>query len=607
MEELDLRDYLNVIRARKWIIIQTVAIFAIGALVFSLLQPPVYEGQAKVLIAEKGSSVDVFGSLGLDVSSQPERGLQTQVQLMQVRPLLENTIRTLDLGVRPEDLARDVNISAVGLTNVVTVTARDGDAARAAAIANTLAGEFVSWSRDYKRESMEAAAAEVEARLEVAKSEVLELGRKISEQGKSDELTAELAIATGSYTTLAGKLEELRISAQLEEGSGRVVSPAVVAVDPVEPTPVRNTALGLVVGLVAGLGLAFLYEYLDNTIKSSEEAEKLLDAPVLGLIPAEKYGKDEGRRATILSHPGSAAAEAYRVLRNNLDYINFQHDIKTLLVSSAAPSEGKSTVAANLAAGLAQAGKKVVLVACDFRKPTTQQFFGITNLVGLSDVLTGAHSLKAALQRPIEGTELLVLTSGKLPPNPSELLGSDKMRDLLEELKSWADWVIIDTPPLLAVADGASVARYTDGVLLVTKGGESTREAVKKAGEMLASAGGRLIGSVVWGLDVAGARSGYGYAYGKGAYGGYYSYADYYNTPPEDGQAEKGPAQRAAEVTGVAYAPPKAARRKVAETLGTVLRVVLIVLVLAVMFFALLYYFDQMMGWGIVALLTSAL
>ncbi len=600
MEELDLRDYLNVIASRKWIIIRAVVIVAFVALIWSLLQPPVYEGEAKLLIAETGSTSDIFASMGLEYSSQAERGLQTQVQLMQVRPLLENTIRTLELGVSPEALASRVQVTGVGQTNIVTVTARDGDAEKAAAIANTLAEEFVTWSREYRREAITAAADEVETRLGVAKEEILDLGRKISDQGKSDELEAELAIATGNYTTLAAKLEELRISAQLEVGSGRMVSPAVVPDAPVEPTPLRNTVLGLMVGLVFGLGMAFLYEYLDNTIKGTDEAERILGVPVLGIIPAEKYEKSERRRASILTHPSSAAAESYRVLRNNLDFINFQHDIKVLLITSAAPAEGKSTVAANLAVGLAQAGKKVVLVACDFRKPTTQQFFGVRNLIGLSDVLTGAHSLKSALQKPMDKFDLLVLTSGKLPPNPSELLGSEAMRAVFEELKEWADWVIVDTPPLLAVADGAAVARFTDGVLMVTKAAESTREAVKRAGELVESAGGRAIGSVVWGLDASAGRAGYGYGYGKGSYGGYYSYADYYNAPDEDTQTREA-SHRTTEPAANVYIPAKSPGRKFAESLGRVLSGVLAVLAVLAIAALVVYFLDQALGWGIVA------
>lgn len=598
---MELREYLNVISARRWIIVQTVVVVTLVAVILSLVQPKVYEGETLVLISEKGSAADLFGSLGLDISSQPERGLQTQVQLMQVRPLLEKTIRKLDLGVTPAELASRVEVSAVGLTNIVNITVRDSDPERAAKTANALGEEFVAWSRDNKRESINDAADEVESRLATAKSEILELGREIQEKGKSDELAAELAIATGNYTTLAAKLEELRINAQLEAGSGRIVSPAVAAEVPVEPAPVRSGMMGLVVGLVLGLGMAFLYEYLDNTVKTSDEIEKLLSVPVLGLIPAEKYEKDERRRATILTHPSSAVAEAYRVLRNNLDFINFRHDIKTMLITSAAPAEGKSTVAANLAVGLAQAGRKVVLVACDFRKPTLEQFFGVQNAIGLSDVLTGAHTLKSALQKPIEEMSLLVLASGKLPPNPSELLGSAKMEDVLDELEKWADWIIIDTPPLLAVADGASVARWTDGVLLVTKSSSSTRDAVKKASEMIDNVGAKLVGSVVWNLEPTGVRGGYG---GQG-YGGYYRYADYYNRPEQPAKVSK--VERAATTSGSAYVPPRSPGRAFAEALGRALRVILAALAVIAIAALVLYFLDQAMGWGLMNALIGML
>lgn len=599
---MELRDYLHVIRARMWVIIQAVVIVTVTAVVASLLQSPVYEGQAKVLITEKDVGSAILGTAISELSSQPERGLQTQVQLMQLRPLAENTIRTLGLKETPDDLLKQIEVTAVGQTNIVEITAKADSAKTAADIANTMADEFVAWSREYKRESIKTAADEVESRLEQSKTELLELGRKISAQGKSDELSAELTIATGSYTTLAAKLEELRIQEQLETGAGRVVSPAVLTEEPVEPSPMRNGALGLAVGLVFGLGMAFLYEYLDNTIKSSDEAEAIFGAPVLGLVPAEKYEKDEKRRLTLVTHPGTAAAEAYRVLRNSLDFINFEHNIKTLLVTSAAPAEGKSTVAGNLAAGLAQAGKKVVLVSCDFRRPTTQQFFNVSNMIGLSDVLTGANSLKSALQRPAELQNLLVLTAGKLPPNPSELLGSEKMHDLITELEDWADWVIVDTPPLLAVADGAAVARWTDGVLMVTKGGSSTRDAAKKATELLTQAGGRIIGSVVWGLDQAGSGGSYGYGGKDGT--GYYYYSDYYNQyqgdEPQTGRAAKKSHKPSPQVAGEIYIPSVSPGRKFAAAVGRILAGVLAFLVFVVIVVLVVYFMDQAFGWGIV-------
>jgi non-specific protein-tyrosine kinase len=613
---VELRDYLNVIRARKWVIIQAVVIVTLVAVVVSVIQAPSYESEARVLIAEKDTGSALLG-MSLSEFSQPERGLQTQVQLMQVRPLLENTIRKLDLGIAPDDLAKRITISGVGQTNIVSIKATDGDSQMAADIANTLAEEFVTWSRDYKRESIQAAINEVEMRLEESKTEILELGKRIKDEGKSDDLSAELSIATGAYTTLAGQLEQLKINEQLEVGSGRIVSPAVVTEEPVEPRPVRNGALGLAVGVVFGLGMAFLYEYLDNTIKSSEEAEEFYGAPVLGLIPAEKFEKGEKRRLTIVQHAGSPAAEAYRVLRNSLDFVNFEHDIKTLLVSSAAPAEGKSTVAANLAAGLAQAGKKVAFVNCDFRRPTTDQFFTVNNIIGLADVLAGTNTLKAALQQPMANLNLLVLTPGKLPPNPSELLGSKKMEELIRSLEEWADWVIIDSPPLLAVADGAAVARWVHGVLMVSKGTESTRDAARKAREMLDKVGARVAGVVVWGLEGGAGGGGYGY-YGYGKYGGYYYYSDYYaNTPADDKRGNKNgksgkPTKASAKAVdipaeGGIYIPPVSPGRRFLQAFGRIMTGVLVAIAVIAIIVLVVYFLDQAMGWGIIAMLSLGL
>lgn len=588
---MELRDYLSVIRARKWVIIQAVVIVMVTTLVVSLVQPKVYEGEAKVLISEKDSGAALFGTVLPEISSQPERGLQTQVQLMQLRPLAENTVRKLGLEMTTEELLDRVEVAAIGQTNVVRISATASDPKTAVRIANTMSEEYVAWSRSSKRESIKSASEEVQARLDDAREQILELGRRVSREGKSDELSAELQIATGTYTTLAEKLEQLKINEQLEIGSGRVVSVAVEDLTPIAPRPVRNAMLGLVVGLALGLGMAFLYEYLDDTIKSTDEAERIFGAPVIGTIPLEKTDKGPERRLTIVESPGSSAAESYRVLRNSLDFINFQHDMKVLLVTSSAPAEGKSTVSANLAASLAQAGKKVVLVSSDFRRPTTERFYGVSNAIGLSDVLLGAHSLKAALQRPGDES-LLILTSGKMPPNPSELLGSAKMDALLSELREWADWIVIDSPPLLAVADPASVARWADGVLMVTQAGTSTRQAGKKAVELLANIGSRIIGAVVWGLDESKGAAGYGY------HGGGYYYASYYS-PAESDKSPKsrgsGSARAAEE-----WIPEESLGRRFAAALGRILAGTLAFLAVVVVLALVSYFLDQYFGWGLV-------
>jgi non-specific protein-tyrosine kinase len=607
---VELRDYLRVVRVRKWIVLQAVLIVTLAAVAVSLIQPRTYQGEAKVLISEKDTGAALFGTVLPELSSQPERGLQTQVQLVQLRPLAEQTIRKLDLQTTPDDLLERVAVSSVAQTNLISVKADDENQKRAAAIANTMADAYVDWSMQSKRESIKAAADEVEQRLNTARDQILELGRKISSQGKTDQLSAELQIATGAYTTLAEKLEQLRVNEQLETGSGQVVSRAVVEEDPISPKPVRNGGLGLAVGLVFGLGMAFLYEYLDNTIKSDAEVEKLYGVPVLGHIPFVKLDKGQEQHLAIVESPGSAAAESFRVLRNSLDFINFEHNIKTVMVTSSAPGEGKSTIAANLAASLAQAGSKVAMVSCDFRRPTTEGFFGLPNIIGLADVLLGRNSLKAALQRPGD-EQLLVLTSGKMPPNPSELLGSQKMQDLIVELEGWADWVIIDTPPLLAVSDGAAVARWADGVLMVSRVGLSTRETAAKGTEMLANVGANVIGVIVSGSE-EGQREG-GYYAGSSYYSHYYSY---YSAIAEGDRRLKRPGDSGAKAPvkvkrdagapltvvepAEVWIPEKSAGRQFAEAVGRVMTGILAFLVVVALAGLAAYFLDAYFHWGLV-------
>jgi polysaccharide biosynthesis transport protein len=597
---MELRDYIHVIRARKWVIIQAVVIVTLTALVVSLLMPKSYQGTAQVLITEKDTASAILGS-ALPLSSQPERTLQTQVQMMSIRPVAEATIKRLGLQTTPDALMKHVSVTAVGQTNIVKIVATDADAKRASEIANAVAEEYVRSARDAERANVAAAADEVERRLDEAKQEILDLGRKIAASNQATELQAQLQIATGTYSTLAEKLEQLRINEQLETGPGRIVSPAVVDTDAVSPKVLQNALLGLLVGLVFGIGMAFLYEYLDSTIKSTEEVEKLFDAPVLGTIPVDRIDKSVKRRLAIVEDPGSSTAEAYRVLRNSLDFVNFQNDIKTILVTSAAPGEGKSTVAANLAAALAQAGKKVVLVSVDFRRPTTDQFFNVNNMIGLSDVLLGTHSLKSALQRPGDD-QLLVLSAGKMPPNPSELLGSAKMREVVRALGDWGEWVIIDTPPLLAVADPASVARWADGVLMVSKVGGTTREAASKAMELLGKVGARVIGVVIWGLDETKAGSaGYGYYAG-----GYYYYSSYYSQADGTGRRSKraprtygdgGVRATSLEDVEPSWIPEVSAGKRLATAMGRLLAGLLAFLLVVVIIGAVGYFVAPYFGW----------
>lgn len=274
-------------------IVRVAIIALVTALAVSFIQAPQFVGETRVLITDRDAGAALLGTAITEFTGQPERGMQTQVQLLQMRPLLENTIRALSLGMTADALAQNVTVSTVGQTNIIQVSVRYTDPRMAADIANRLADEFVVWSRDHRRESIAAAADEVDARLTEAEDRILTLGRRIQAEGRQEELAAELQIAIGAYTTLAEKRETLLIQEQLETGAARIVSEAVYNPQPVSPNPLRNALLGLSLGLVLGIGLALLNEYLDNTLKSTEEVEGALGAPVLGLIPLEKLEKDE--------------------------------------------------------------------------------------------------------------------------------------------------------------------------------------------------------------------------------------------------------------------------------------------------------------------------
>jgi capsular exopolysaccharide synthesis family protein len=629
-----LKDYLHIIRVRKWLIIIAVLVVTATAVVASMLQPNVYRGEATVLVAEQNTGAALAGAAGNilnELSGQSANEMATQVQLMQLRPLAETVIRELSLRTTPDKLMQRVTVTNIGQTDLVTVSVTDSTPQRAAATANALAGAYVDWSRDQMRASITNAADEIDARLTDAQSQILDLGKKMnggnttdlqtqlqdavsqqqrlvgtlvqlnidaqnetssaqlastnadissteqqladvkakilslgsqlasaSSKNNNTESLAELQIATGLYSNLAQTYETLEVSQQLETGSGSVVAKAAIDPVPVSPKPVRNGALGLAVGLVFGLGMALLFEYLDNTIKSTAEVEKLYGAPVLGNIPREQFEKGQLRRLTIVERPGSYAAETYRGLRNSIGYINFEHNVKTVLVTSAAPDEGKSTVSANLAASLAMAGSKVVLLNCDFRRPTTHQFFAVDPLMGLSDVLADRVPLEAALQHT-DDENLVVLASGRVPPNPSELLGSQKMVTLIETLKADYDWIIVDSPPLLAVADTAASARWVDGVLVVTRAGVSTHPAAVSARDMLDKVGARILGVVVWGLDESGGGH-YG-SYGGGHYGGYHYSAYHSDTDPDGSMGSSRHAAPGARARGTRGAGRRRASR----------------------------------------------
>jgi capsular exopolysaccharide synthesis family protein len=297
------------------------------------------------------------------------------------------------------------------------------------------------------------------------------------------------------YINLLNSLETIRL-ARLQNTPNIVqIEPASVPDQPIRPRTMMNTVLASVVGLMLAAGMVFLFEHLDDTLKTPDEVERALGIPVLGFIAEMQY-KGKGDEIYVARQPRSPVSEAFRSLRTNLEYASVQKPIRTLIVTSPEPSEGKTTVAVNLAAIYSQAKKNVALVDADMRHPNVHRYMGLSNMDGLSNLFRENTSAQKVFRHKVGLTQLKVVTSGSLPPNPAELLGSDRMTKILDELQSKAEMVVIDTPPSL-VADAQVLAAKVDAVLLVIKPGKTSVEAARSSMELYRRAGARVVGVVL--------------------------------------------------------------------------------------------------------------
>ncbi len=338
------------------------------------------------------------------------------------------------------------------------------------------------------------------------------------------------------------------------DGSGKpvvkltVIHPGTVPSAPIKPNKIVNLGLGLVVGLLLGVGVVVLRDLLDNTIKGPKDLEAL-NVPLLGAVPYDK--RTAKAPIAFRGDPHSIRSEAFRQLRTNLQFVNVDEAPRIIAVTSAVPGEGKSTTAMNLAASLAEAGHRVCLVEADLRRPTVARTLGLVADVGFTTVLIGAVRLEDALQNA--GRNLAVLTSGQIPPNPSELLISGQARALIREIAGQVDYTIIDTAPLLPVADGAEVAAMADATLVVHRAGKTTREQVARSIEALAKVGERPVGAILNMITRSSGRYDYEQSY-------YYTYR-----PDKSRAAGRRPGGGEDQMRTVGQASPVAERPSLSE------------------------------------------
>ncbi|WP_032400336.1 polysaccharide biosynthesis tyrosine autokinase [Rhodococcoides fascians] len=484
---MEIQDYLKILRARWIIIAVTVVVAILGALGASLLTTPLYESSVRMFVS-------ISGNGSVTETYQGNMGSQQLVasysELATSEALAARVLEILPLGLTPTALAAKVKTSSTPDTVLFDLSVTDSSAARARDIANAMAAELTTQVR-------------------------------------------ELETPAGGGTPSAG----IKTFQQAEASE-----------TPISPNTKRNLALGAAVGLLLGIALAVLRDRLDNTIKGRREIESISGKALVGTIPFDKERK---------THPAvnfqdlaqSSSAEAFRELRTNLQFLEVDHPPRVIVVTSAIPSEGKTTTAVNLAISLAEAGHHVALVEGDLRRPRVSKYLGLIGSVGLSTVLAGQAKVGEVLQ-PTKYEGLQAMASGPIPPNPSELLGSEASRALLVELRSKFDYVIIDGAPLLPVTDSAVLTTHADGALLVTRYGHTKNNELARAIGNLDTIGAHILGVV---LAMTPSRKGDMYSYS-------YNYTADTNlpkqvTPPVPAPASQVPAASLSPVAPPAPAP----------------------------------------------------
>jgi polysaccharide biosynthesis transport protein len=532
-DQLDLRDYLRVLRRRRWIIAITTLAVISAALAASFLQTPVYRGTAQVLLQPKTTESLFDPNTGQP--ADPARNVDTEVQLLKSQPV-RAAVRA-KLGSAP-----DVAVSAVGQTNVIEVAADSTDAKGAAAIANAYAGAYVDFKRKQAVEDLLAAGQEIQSKVIDLQKQIDDASSQIASAPATQRATVEQNIGprrdalVNQQVLFKAKLDQLQVDAAIQSGGAQLVAEAAVPSSPVKPTPKRNGLIALVAGLILGVGLAFLVERLDDSIETKEDLERVAQGvPTLGLIPVVTAWKTREQAEIVsLGDPNSSVAEAYRSMRTAVQFMGLDQPMHTLQITSPSAAEGKTTTLANLAVALARAGQRVVMVDCDLRRPRIHDFFALPNEVGFTSVLLGELPLSEAVQEVPGERLLMLLASGMLPPNPSELLASQRTVQILAALQSESDVVLIDSPPMLPVTDAAVLSARVDATLLVTRAGTTGRRELARAIELLHQVDAPLVGTVLTGVS------------DESAYGYTYSYR-YYKAEGTNGRSSRGGLRRGEE------------------------------------------------------------
>jgi Mrp family chromosome partitioning ATPase/capsular polysaccharide biosynthesis protein len=551
-ESASLRDLLHVARRRKWVILQAAVLLPLGALVFSHFQPKVFEGSSEILLSRQSAAATLAGTPDSSGSQPAERVLETQAELARIPQIANRVVEAAAAqDLTPQAFLAASQVIPKPTADLLEFRVTDREQERAARLANEYARQFIRYRAELHTANIERALVEVRQKLE--------------------QLDTPREQRSARYTGLLDTEQQLDLFAALQTRD--VILRAASSASQIQPQTVRNVLLGLALGLMLGIALAFLFEALDTRVLSATELSERLGLPLLGRVPQPSRRMRRDDLLVMLEEPNSLSAEAFRMLRTNLDRANLEQGARTIMVTSAVEGEGKSTTVANLAVAYARTGKRVVLVDLDLRRSILDRFFQLEGRPGLTDVAAGRAELESVIAKvrltsngesPIgthaqvplasprdpsvtsnggalgellalrtraseqtqsralgsdqgfqagarNGAEgaLEVLPSGLIPPDPGEFIGSQRVAGILHELSQRADLVLIDAPPLLHVGDAMTLSEKVDALFLVARLNVARRPMLDELRRLLATSLASPLGFV---LSDAEHEATYGYS-----------------------------------------------------------------------------------------------
>lgn len=492
-----LKNFFSILK-RKWKVIFVIFAIFLGLGVFiNKTTVPVYEASTTLLI---NPAIGV----GTDYSAvvAGERLTETYSKMVVTNSFLETVIRRLGLSseLSISGLRGKTSVSAVPNTQLLSIKVVDEDPEKAANIANTISQNLIEENQNLQLERGQTSKKQLDDEINSYRQNITDTQAKI-ETSKNDAVN--LAVYQEKLRTLQSGLadllkrsEEIQLSELKGLNTTSVIDEAIVPDTPIRPRPKYNLFIAGMLGLFVSFGGIILLEFLDPSFKREEEITRYLGLPILGQI--ERFASRGKEKPLVLVEDSkSPISESFRIIRTNIRFASADKSIKSILITSSSPQEGKSFITANLAGAFALSDQKTILVDADLRKPTLHHFFGLTNEKGLTDNLLKKEFDKETVQSVKGSPYLKFISSGFLPPNPAELLGSKKLSEFLTDIEKQSDIVIIDSPPTNIVTDSAILGTQVDGVLLVAELGKTNRYLLKQAKDSLDKVGANVLGVIL--------------------------------------------------------------------------------------------------------------